>query len=577
MNILGLSCFYHDAAACLLRNGEIVAAANEERFTRKKADPDFPIHSIQYVLREAGLEASDLGAVAFYDKPMVKFERLVASQVQHWPGALEPFLHGTAHWVTHKLRLPAILKSKLGYKGPIFYCDHHLSHAASAFLCSGWEEASILTVDGVGEWSTCTWGVGRGLDIDLKGEIRFPHSLGLLYSAFTWYLGFKVNSAEYKVMGLAPYGEPRYIDRIREMIHVREDGTFHLDMKFFDYDRKLRMFGPAFEAHMGEPRRELETGKLTQFHKDVARSLQEVVDDIMVRLATSIVKETGVPRLCLAGGVALNCVANGHILRRAPVEDLFIQPAAGDAGGAMGAALWAWNTLLRQPRLPRLPTVFLGPGETDDQIQAMLDRYGAVYRRMERQDLLDAVAEKIDGSRVVGWFHGRMEWGPRALGHRSILADARVTDMRDKLNWKIKKREGFRPFAPVVLEDHISEVFELDRPSPYMLLVAQVRPGQNLPAITHVDGSARIQSINREEEPLYYDLIDTFRRRTGCPVIVNTSMNVRGEPIVCTSEDAWLCFMRTDMDDLAVGPFLLAKEDQPALPLPDAKSLFGLD
>ena len=378
-------------------------------------------------------------------------------------------------------------------------------------------------------------------------------------------------------MGLAPYGEPIYVDRIRELIHVRPDGSFRLDMQYFSFDEKLRMFNKRFEELMGEPTRQLETGKLTQFHKDVARSLQEVVDDVMVKLATSLVERTGLKRLCLAGGVALNGVANGHILRRAPVDDLFIQPAAGDAGGAMGAALWVWHAQLRQPRLPRLPTVYLGPGFSDEQIRQTLEHYGAVYKHMDRQPMLDAVAEKIDSSRVVGWYQGRMEWGPRALGHRTILADARVEDMRDVFNWKIKKREGFRPFAPTVLEDHVNNVFELDRPSPYMLLVTQVREDQNLPAITHVDGSARIQSINRDDEPLYYDLIDTFRKRTGCPVVVNTSMNVRGEPIVCTPEDAYLCFMRTDMDDLAVGPYLLSKEDQPPLPLPDARSLFGLD
>jgi carbamoyltransferase len=348
-------------------------------------------------------------------------------------------------------------------------------------------------------------------------------------------------------------------------------------MRYFDYDHALRMFNPRFEALFGEPRRELEGGRLTQFHKDVARSLQEVVDDVMVRLATSVVQRTGERRLCLAGGVALNCVANGHILRRAPVDDLFIQPAAGDAGGAMGAAYWVWHSLLRQPRGPRLPSVYLGPGYDEDQIRQVLDHYGAVYRRCERQELLDAVAACIDQARVVGWFQGRMEWGPRALGHRTILADARHPEMRDTLNWKIKKREGFRPFAPTVLEDRVFAVFDLDRPSPYMLLVAQVRADQKLPAITHVDGSARIQTISRQEEPLYYDLIATFDRLTGCPVVVNTSMNVRGEPIVCTPEDAYLCFMRTDMDDLCMGPFLLAKEEQPALAQPDARSLFGLD
>jgi carbamoyltransferase len=577
MNILGISSFYHDSAACLLEDGQIVAAVNEERFTRHKHDPAFPINSIRYVLREGGIASGDIGAVAFYDKPMLKFERILTSQVHNFPRGFRQFLVGTPNWVTTKLRLRHLLARDLDYHGPILYTDHHLSHAASAFYCSGWDQAAILTVDGVGEWSTCTWGLGNGLDIDMRGEIRFPHSLGLLYSAFTYYLGFKVNSAEYKVMGLAPYGEPRFLDQMRKLIEVAEDGSFRLDMSYFEFDREMRMFNSRFEALFGEPTRAQEKGPLTQFHKDVARSLQEIVDDVMVKLATSVVQKTGQTKLCLAGGVALNCVANGHIIRRSPVTDLYVQPAAGDAGGAMGAAMWVWHAILRKPRNGALSNVFLGPGYTDDEIQATLDRYGAVYQRLERQDLLDRVAAAIDEAHVVGWFQGRMEWGPRALGHRSILADARHPEMRHNLNMKIKKREGFRPFAPTVLEDWNTRVFELDRPSPYMLLVARVRDDQDLPAITHVDRSARIQTIHRDEEPLYYDLVETFRKRTGCPVIVNTSMNVRGEPIVCTPEDAYLCFMRTDMDDLAVGPFLLLKEDQPALPQPEAVALFGLD
>ncbi len=577
MNVLGISCFYHDAAACLLQDGVPVAAASEERFTRIKHDSEFPINAVNYVLSEAGIQPSDIQAVAFYDKPMRKFERILVSQVHHWPWGLSQWLHGTASWLSTKLRLPNVLKKQLGYSGPIFYADHHLAHAASAFYCSGWEEAAVLTVDGVGEWSTASWGVGSGLDVKLQGEIRFPHSLGLLYSAFTWYLGFKVNSAEYKVMGLAPYGEPRHVDKLRELIHVAPDGSFRLDMRYFEYDHKLRMFNDELEGLLGEPRRQLESGPLTQFHKDVARSLQVIVDEVMVRLATSVVERTGHKRLCLAGGVALNCVANGQILRRAPIDELYVQPAAGDAGGAMGAACWTWHSLLRQPRAGRLPTVYLGPGYDEETIRRTLDHYGAVYQRMGRSELLSSVATRIDQSHVVGWYQGRMEWGPRALGHRSILADARHPEMRDTLNWKIKKREGFRPFAPTVLEEKVGDVFELDRPSPYMLLVAPVRPDQQLPAVTHVDGSARIQSINREDDADYYDLVKAFYELTGCPVIVNTSMNVRGEPIVNTPEDAYLCFMRTDMDDIAMGPFLLSKTDQPELAQPDAKSLFGLD
>jgi len=578
MYVLGLSCFYHDAAACLLRDGVPVAAAGEEAFTRKKHDSAFPIHAIRYVLAEAGIDARALSLVAFYDKPLVKFERLLVSHMATFPRSFSQFVRGMPSWLSTKLRLDSQLEERLGYKGPIVYGQHHLSHAASAFYASGWSEASVLTVDGVGEWSTASWGIGRGQRIELLGEIRYPHSIGLLYSAFTHYLGFKVNSAEYKVMGLAPYGEPAYVDRIRQLIQIAPDGTFRLDMRHFDFTHGLRMYNERFEEVMGEPTRPLEAGELTQFHKDVARSLQEVVNESMVRLATKVVRETGLPRLCLAGGVALNCVANGEVLRHAPVEDLFIQPAAGDAGGAMGVALWAWHDLLDKPRAWRLEDAYLGPGYDESQMQAALDGLGAVYRRLDRQPLLDAVAELIDHAAVVGWYQGRLEWGPRALGHRSILGDARHPEMREIINRKIKMREGFRPFAPTVLEEHCSRYFELDRPSPYMLLVAQVRPEhRDLPAITHVDGSARIQTISRAQEPLYYDLIDTFRRRTGCPVIINTSMNVRGEPIVNTPEEAYHCFMRTDMDALVVGPFLLRKPDQPALTLRSAAEQFGLD
>ena len=578
MYILGLSCFYHDAAACLLKDGVPIAAANEEAFTRKKHDPDFPVHAIRWVLRFAGIDIKDVALVAFYDKPLVKFERLLISHIATFPKSLPQFVKGMPGWFSTKLRLDQLLDKEIGYTGPIAYSQHHLSHAASAFYCSGWDEAAILTVDGVGEWATASWGVGRGNKIELLGEIRFPHSLGLLYSAFTYYLGFKVNSAEYKVMGLAPYGEPTYVDRIKQLIHIKDDGTFRLDMRYFTFDWGMRMYNEGFEEVMGQPTRPLETGELTQFHKDVARSLQAVVDEVMVKLATRIVEETGIPRIALAGGVALNCVANGHIIREAPVEDIFVQPSAGDGGGAMGAALWAWHDLLDKPREWKLEDVYLGPGYSDREIQATLDRYGAVYRRLDRQELLDTVAEAIDHSLVVGWYQGRLEWGPRALGHRSILGDARHVEMRDIINRKIKMREGFRPFAPSVMEEHCSKYFELDKPSPYMLLVAQVREDQrHLPAVTHVDGSARIQTINRDQDALYYDLIDAFRRRTGCSVIINTSMNVRGEPIVNTPEDVYRCFMRTEMDALAVGPFWLKKEDQPELDLKSARDEFGLD
>lgn len=587
MRILGLSCFYHDAAACLVDDGRIVAAATEESFSRVKHDNAFPKGAIRYVLSEAGLDLDRDGlrgvdAVVFYDKPFRKFDRSIRSYVDRFPAGLGAFVRRLPNVINRELRVGKVLQDEVDYRGPLLYSEHHLSHAASAFFCSGWEDASVLTVDGVGEWATSSWGSGRGNRLVLEGETRFPHSLGLLYSAFTYYLGFKVNSAEYKVMGLAPYGEPRHVDAIRQMIDVREDGSFRLDMRYFDFDAGERMFTPAFVERMGQPARPLERKDevvpMTAFHMDVARSLQVVVDDTMVKLATHVVRTTGLPRLCLAGGVALNCVANGEILRRAPVEDVFVQPSAGDAGGAMGAALWAWNGLLKKPRLPRLPSVYLGPAYDDDAVQRVLDAEGARYVWLDRAALLEQTVGLLAAGRVVGWFQGRMEWGPRALGHRSILGDPRQPDMRDVINRKIKMREGFRPFAPAVLEEHVSEWFQLDRPSPYMLLVAPVQPDRTpLPAITHVDGSARIQTINREQDALYYDLIQAFGQATGVPVLINTSMNVRGEPMVCAPIDGWRCFMRTGMDALVIGSFLLRKEDQPALELRSAVDEFGLD
>ena len=578
MRILGVSCYYHDAAACLVEDGVIVAAAAEEAFTRKKHDPGFPRHAIAYALREAGIGIEGVDALVYYDKPIRKFERIIRSHLDRFPRGFGSFVRSVPNLISTELRLDKVARRELGYTGPVLYSNHHLSHAASAFYTSGWEEASVLTVDGVGEWSSATWGVGRGNTLTVEGEIRFPHSLGLLYSAFTWYLGFKVNSAEYKVMGLAPYGEPAHVDKIRTLIHVAADGSFRLDMNYFTFDRGDRMFGPAFEALMGQPTRPLEAPELTQFHKDVARSLQVVVDDVMVKLATSVVTRTGVSRLCLAGGVALNCVANGEILRRAPVSDLFVQPAAGDAGGAMGAALHVWNGLLDKPRLPRLPSVYLGPGYSNDEIAAAMDAVGARSTRLERTALLDAVVAHLVAGKVVGWFQGRLEWGPRALGHRSILGDPRHPQMREIINSKIKMREGFRPFAPSVLEDAVGEWFLLDRPSPYMLLVAPVRTDRPaLPAITHVDGSARIQTVSRTQDALYYDLIAAFGAATGVPILINTSMNVRGEPIVNTPDDAWRCFMRTGMDVLVIGDRVLLKEDQTALVLRTAAEEFGLD
>ena len=580
--ILGISCFYHDAAAVLLRDGVPVGAASEEVFSRKKHDAGFPALAIRWLLREAGIEASALSAVAFYDKPLVKFERILLSHVSTFPRSFPQFVAGVPSWFAEKLRVDKVLKREIGYTGPLIYGQHHLSHAASAFYASGMTEAAVLTVDGVGEWATTSWGVGRDRKVSLTHELRFPHSLGLLYSAFTHYLGFKVNSAEYKVMGLAPYGEPRHVEAIKQLIHIKNDGTFRLDMRCFSFDYGTRMFNERFEEVMGAPARPIEDGELTQFYKDVARSLQAVVNEVMIHLANRAMDDAGTRNLCLAGGVALNCVANGEIIRNTNVEGFFVQPAAGDAGGALGVALWAWHELLDKPRGWSQQSPYLGPSYDEAEISSALNRYGAVYRRLDREELLENTAELIDHSMVVGWYQGALEWGPRALGHRSILGDPRHPEMRDIINTKIKMREGFRPFAPSVLEEDAGRYFELDRPSPHMLLVAPVRDAVRfgpdaLPAVTHVDGSARVQTVRRDQDALYYDLIAAFKRRTGCSVVINTSMNVRGEPIVNTPDDAYRCFMRTDMDALVCGPFLLLKEQQPPLRLASAADEFGLD
>lgn len=579
MYILGLSCFYHDAAACLLKDGVPIASSDQQAFSRKKHDSDFPVQAIRFCLEQAGITAQQLDAVAFYDKPLMKFDRLLRYQLHHFPSTYRTFVDAMPRWIATKLRLPKCLKDHFDYSGAILYSEHHLSHAASAYYTSGFQEAAVLTVDGVGEWATASWGKGQGHDLELLGEIRFPHSLGLLYSAFTYYCGFKVNSAEYKLMGLAPYGQPTMVDKVREFIDVKEDGSFRLNMEYFAYERGEAMFNEKFEQVMGRPRRPLEAKDMDDFYMDAARSIQEVTNDVMVKLARSAMEKAGSKNLCMAGGVALNCVANGHILRETDVENLYIQPSAGDAGGAMGAAYVVWNQLLQNPVGPRLPTPYLGAGYDEETIRKTLDSYGAVYKRMERQDLLDRVAELIDTAHVVGWYQGRMEWGPRALGHRTILGDARHPEMRTIINMRIKFREGFRPFAPSCLEEHVQDYFEIDRPSPYMLLVAPVKEEHRdgLKAITHVDGSARIQTINKDQDALYYDLIRTFYERTGCPIVINTSLNVRGEPIVNTPEDSYLCFMRTDMDAMALGPFLCMKEEQPKLELKSAKEEFGLD
>ena len=560
MNILGISAFYHDAAACLLRDGEIVAAASEERFTRKKHDADFPENAIRYCLEEGKIRVDDLAYVGFYEKPFVKFKRILYTHLACYPFSFRPFLKAIPSWMREKLVIPSVIRQKIGYEGPVMMTEHHLSHAASSYLLSPFQEAAILTVDGVGEWSTATYGHGQGNDINLFQEIRFPHSLGLLYSAFTYYLGFKVNSAEYKVMGLAPFGQPIYYDKVRQLIDVRQDGSFHLDMSYFNYLTGLTMTNGAFDRLFGGPVRAADA-PLEQRHKDIAASVQRVTDEVMLQMAKHIGQQTGSKNLCLAGGVALNCVANGKILREGPFEHIFVQPAAGDAGGAIGVASYIYHTLLKNERRFVMRHAFTGPEYREDDIRDFLAANDIPFVELPREELLRRVAQLIADQNVIGWFQGRMEFGPRALGNRSILADARNPENRDRVNLKIKFREGFRPFAPSVLAERCQEYFELSEPSPFMLLVAQVRPDKRvIPSVTHVDGSARVQTVDRETNALFYDLIAEFDRLTGVPVIINTSFNVRGEPIVCTPQDAYRCFVQTGMDYLVLGNCLLDKQ-----------------
>jgi carbamoyltransferase len=588
-HILGISAYYHDSAACLLRDGEIVAAAQEERFTRKKGDPAFPRHAVDYCLRAGGIRVEDLSFVGFYDKPLLKFERILETYLGIAPAGFRSFLMAGPLWIKDKLYLGKQLGTALGYDGEILYAEHHESHASSAFFPSPFERAAILTMDGVGEWATASIGIGEGNDIRLVSELHWPDSLGLLYSAITYYLGFKVNSGEYKVMGLAPYGEPRYVKLLLDhVVNLREDGSLTLNQQYFDYLGGLTMTNAAFDKLFGAPPRVPET-HLVQRDLDIARSVQEVCEEAMLRMARTAHRTTGMSRLCLAGGVALNCVGNGRILREGPFEELWIQPASGDAGGALGVAQLIWHRHLASPR--RVNThdsmrgAYLGPEFSPDEIRAFLDRAGAVYRCMQPDELIERTADILTQGSVVGWFAGRMEFGPRALGARSILGDPRNPVMQSQMNIKIKFREGFRPFAPSVLREKVADWFELDTDSPYMLLVAPVRSDRRIatteeeesrwgieklkvrrseiPAVTHVDYSARVQTVRREDNAAYYDLIAAFEARTGCPVLVNTSFNVRGEPIVCTPEDAYRCFMRTNIDHLVLWPFILDKQEQP--------------
>jgi carbamoyltransferase len=589
--ILGISAFYHDSAAALIKDGQIVAAGSEERFTRKKGDSSFPENAVDFCLAEAGITRNDLNYVGFYDKPLLKFERILETYLSVAPKGFRSFLMAGPLWIKEKLFQDHELRGALGgYEGELLYAEHHESHAASAFFPSPFAESAILTMDGVGEWATTSFGVGRDHDIELYRELHWPDSLGLLYSAFTYFTGFKVNSGEYKVMGLAPYGEPKYVDLIlSELIDLSEDGSFRLNQEYFNYLSGLTMTNGKFSELFGGPPRAPES-QLTQREMDLARSVQDVCEEVMLRMSRTVHKETGLPNLCLAGGVALNCVGNGRILREGPFERIWIQPAAGDAGGALGVAQLIWHRHLKNERVPptsgdSMSGSYLGPGYTPEQIETYLKEQGAVYQRLDGEARYQRVAEILADESIVGWFNGRMEFGPRALGARSILGDPRSTKMQTDMNLKIKFRESFRPFAPSVLRERVQDYFELDSDSPYMLLVAPVKeerrigmtedqdqlwgidklnvPRSDLPAITHVDYSARVQTVAPDSSPDYYALLKEFERQTGCGVLVNTSFNVRGEPIVCSPEDAYRCFMRTHIDYLVLGPFVLDKREQP--------------
>jgi carbamoyltransferase len=579
MYILGISCFYHDSAACLMKDGDIVAAVQEERFTRKKHDFSFPIHSVKYCLAAAGIGIDDVAYVGFYEKPLIKFERILTTYLATWPRSFPSFVKAIPLWLHEKLWIPQIIRKELNYKGEILYIDHHLSHAASSYLVSGFDSSAILTMDGVGEWETATCGVGRGNDIELLKEIRFPHSLGLLYSAFTYYLGFRVNSGEYKVMGLAPYGKPRFYDLIMDrLIKVRPDGSFKMDMRYFAYDYGLRMTNRRFHRLFGRPPRKPESN-LESFDEDVAASIQKVTEEIVLRMVKNLHAQTGMKRICMAGGVALNCVANGRVIRETPFKEIFVQPAAGDAGGAVGVAAYIYHSLLGNKRGPGMRHAFLGPAYSNEDIKRYLIENDIIYSEQDRAELVKFAAKLIADQKVIGWFQGRIEFGPRALGARSILADPRNPNAKNIVNAKIKFREEFRPFAPTVLSEKCGEYFELDLPSPFMLLVAQVRKDKRfMPSITHVDGSARIQTISREESPLYYDLVNEFYKITGCPVVLNTSFNLRGEPLVLSPHDAFLCFMRSGLDYLVMGNFILDKAKMaPFKESLDWRSQFELD
>ena len=605
MHIVGISSFYHDSAACLLKDGVIIAAAQEERFTRIKHDQNFPINAIKYCLDKGNISPDDIEIIAFYDKPFLKFERILETYLSYAPKGISSFLKAMPLWIKKKLWIKTLIQDELGFKGKILFPEHHASHAASAFYASPFQDAAFLTMDGVGEWATTSYGIGSGNKMEVLADIKFPNSLGLLYSAFTYYTGFRVNSGEYKVMGLAPYGEPKYKNLIYDhLIDVKDDGSFKMDMSYFDYNVGLTMTNKKFNDLFGGKPREPES-ELTQKEMDLARSVQEVTEEIVLKMALHVRKVTDQKYLCLAGGVALNCVANGKLLRSNIFNDIFIQPAAGDAGGALGCAYIAWYQHLENSRKANGKTDFmngayLGPEFSNDDIKQYLDKESFIYQKLTDEELPEKIADLINEQNVIGWFQGRMEFGPRALGSRTIIGDSRSPETQKTINLKIKYRESFRPFAPSIREENISEYFDIDRPSPYMLLVADVKKEKQfqmskeqesyfglkklniarseVPAITHVDYSARIQSVSKYTNKRYHDVLTAFNDKYGCPVIVNTSFNVRGEPIVCTPKDAYRCFMRTEMDFLVLNNYLLSKTDQKPLDNDsDWKSEFALD
>ena len=609
--ILGISAFYHDSAASIIVDGKIIAAAQEERFTRKKHDPSYPFNAIEFVLSYANIKLSDLDQIVFFEKPFLKFERLLETYVAFAPRGFKSFCMSMPIWLKDKLFQKKILFNELkkhdknfNDDSKIYFSDHHLSHAASAFFPSPFEEALILTADGVGEWATTTVAVGKGNNLEIKKEIHFPHSLGLLYSAFTYYTGFKVNSGEYKLMGLAPYGIPIYEDKIKNnLIDIKEDGSFHLEQKYFNYATGLTMTSKKFDNLFGQNPRDSKKEKLTQFHMDIAASIQKVTEDIMIKLVKSLKKEFNIPNLCLAGGVALNCVANGKILQERIFDNIWVQPAAGDAGGSLGAALALWH--IEQNNSRKVNTTddmqgsYLGPEYNQEQIEEQLDKAGAKYKILDEEDLIEKVATDISKGEAIGWFQGRMEFGPRALGNRSILGDPRSGEMQKNLNLKVKYRESFRPFAPSILREDLIDWFDINVDSPYMLMVASIKKNKTIemnetqknlfginklnvkrseiPAVTHVDYSARIQTVHKETNKKYFKLIQKFKEKTNCPIVVNTSFNVRGEPIVNTPLDAFNCFMGTELDKLVIGNCYLDKNNQDLLLKKDYKKEFELD